>query len=406
MNRRQFLLGLGAASASTLLYGGVRFWPENGFKNPCLVGLPTALQNHPLMKEVWADIQAEQVWDCHAHVVGAGDDNSGAWFTPNMESWQHPILKTQKHFYMNGACLTNGDEDTTYVQRMTQLASEMPAGYKSMLFAFDWVHDEQGKPNQAQSIFHIPNEYAAKIARSQPQYFEWVASIHPYRPDAIDALQAAYQQGARAIKWLPSGMNIDPGSKKCDRFYQTLQTLNLPIICHTGRESAVQGGDQSFGNPLKLRRALDAGVRVVLAHCASDGEDEDLDHDNKAVKSFELFARLMDTPAYQTLAFGEISATTLINHAWVLKPLLKRHDWHHRLLNGTDYPLPGIMPLISTKYLARLGLLSTDDLPFLQALQNYHPLMFDFAVKRRIHFEGQRFPATTFQTRTFFQHTH
>ena len=32
-----------------------------------------------------------------------------------------------------------------------------------------------------------------------------------------------------------------------------------------------------FGNPLRLRRALDAGVRVVVAHCASMGQDRDLD---------------------------------------------------------------------------------------------------------------------------------
>jgi mannonate dehydratase len=405
MNRRQFLLGLSAAGASTMLYGGVRFWPEDGLKNPCFTGLPVALQQHPLMKKIWADIEADQVWDCHTHVIGAGDDNSGAWFTPKMDSLQHPILKTQKHFYMNGACLTEGNEDTIFVQRITHLASEMPKGYKSMLFAFDWVHNDNGKPNPAQSIFHIPNAYAAKIAKDFPQYFEWVASIHPYRPDAIDALEEAYQQGARAIKWLPSGMNINPASKKCVRFYQKLEALNLPIIVHTGRELAVQGGEQSYGNPLHLRLAMDQGVRVVMAHCASDGEDEDLDNQRKPVRSFDLFTRLMDAPATQKFCYGEISATILFNHAWVLKPLLSREDWHARLLNGTDYPLPGIMPLISTKNLAENGLLKTSDLDFLKLLRRYNPLMFDFAVKRLIQFDGKSFAPEVFHTRHFFMHS-
>lgn len=403
MNRRQFLFSAAAIGLSTSAYAGFRLWPESGFKNPCLSGMPEALKDHPLMTQIWAGIDATQVWDCHAHIVGAGNSGSGAWFNPNMESWMHPILKVQKNFYMNGGCIVEGDEDASFVKRMATLASEMPTGYKSMLFAFDWVHNAQGVAQKEHSIFHIPNEYATKIAQQYPQYFEWVASIHPYRADALDALDKAHANGARAIKWLPSGMGIDPSSPQCDPFYQKLHDLNLPIISHTGRESAVQGGDQSFGNPLKMRRALDAGVRVVLAHCASDGEDEDLDNGNQPVKSFELFTRLMDTPAYNGLVFGDISATDLFNHAWVLKPLIERQDWHARLLNGTDYPLPAILPLISVKALARMGLLQEAHVLFLQTLRNYNPLMFDFAVKRLIQWKGIGFSAKTFETKIFFQ---
>jgi len=311
-------------------------------------------------------------------------------------------LKIQKDFYMNGGCITSGHEDESFIARMVDLSADMPTGYKTMLFAFDWTHNAQGKPEKAHSIFHIPDSYAADIVRKYPQYFEWVASIHPYRPDAIDALESAKANGARAIKWLPSGMGIDPSSPKCDKFYQKLAEFNMPIISHTGRESAVQGGDQSFGNPLHMRRALDAGVRVVLAHCASDGHDEDLDNHGKTIKSFELFARIMDTPTYAKLAFGEISAITLINHAWVIKPLLQRPDWHARLLNGSDYPLPGILPLVSTKQLMRAGLLEESHLLFLQTLRDYNPLMFDFAVKRLIKFEDTSFAANIFETRPFF----
>ena len=165
----------------------------------------------------------------------------------------------------------------------------------------------------------------------------------------------------------------------------------------------MQGGNQSFANPLKLRRALDAGVRVVLAHCASDGEDEDLDNANKPkVKSFELFARLMDEPKYKGLVFGEISALTLFNHAWALKPILEKTEWHNRLLNGSDYPLPGILPLISLKKLVRDGLLDEKYTEFLEVLRNYNALHFDYALKRLISWNGQKFPATVFETKPFF----
>ena len=407
MNRRQFLLGastgIGALAISGAAIAGIKFWPDAGFSNPCLSGLPDDLKMHPLMQQIWVDIDVAQVWDCHVHLVGTGDTKSGAWFNPYMDSVWHPILKTQKHFYMNGGCATASNIDHSYVARLAQITSEMPAGFKSMLFAFDWFRDAKGRPIKEQSIFHIPNEYAANTASEHSHIFEWVCSIHPYRPDAIDTLEAAKAQGARAIKWLPSGMGIDPANPKCDTFYKKAAQLNMPIISHTGAESAVQGGEQAYGNPLRMRRALDNGVRVVLAHCASEGYDEDTDNGNKRVKSIDLFTRIMDTPDYKTLALGEISALTLINHAAAIKPILQRTDWHNRLLNGSDYPLPGIFPLINTAQLAKMDLLKPEHLPFLQQVKAYNPLMFDFAVKRLIQVDGIGFSKQVFETRYFFE---
>lgn len=406
MNRRQFLIGTGALVASGLVYAGNRFWPDSGFSNPCLSSLPPDLRQHPLMQEIWQGLDTNQVWDCHVHLTGTGDSGEKLWFNPAMDSWLHPILRAQKHFYMNGGCVDENAVDVSYAQRLLSLTQDMPAGFKSMLLAFDYLHDETGMAMPEQSIFYVGNNYAAKLAQQHPQHFEWVASIHPYRKDAIDALEQAKAQGARAIKWLPSGMNIDPASPKCDAFYRKAAQLNLPIISHTGRESAVQGGDQSFGNPLRMRRALDAGVRVVLAHCASDGYDDDTDNGNRRVKSFELFGRLMDTPAYQDLLFGEISAFTLINHAWVIKPLLARTDWQYRLLNGSDYPLPGIFPLINLHQLVDAQLLDVSHVAFLQTLKNHNALLFDFAIKRLIRHEGRGFANRTFETRRFFDARH
>lgn len=403
MNRRQFLTGASALSISGLAFAGYNFWPESGFGNPCLTGMPEALKLHPLMQQIWHGLDASQVWDTHLHITGVGDSaGSGAWFNSVMDSYLHPILYLQKRFYMDGSCTVDGHIDESYITRLINISAEMPAGYKSMLFAFDWFRDANGKPLKDQSIFHIPNDYVARIASEHSQYFEWVTSIHPYRPDAIDALEQAKAEGARAIKWLPSGMGIDPASPKCDTFYKKAASLNIPIISHTGRESAVQGGDQAHGNPLRMRRALDQGVRVILAHCASDGDDEDLDNQGKRVKSITLFSRLMDTPDYKSLVFGEISALTLINHTWAIKPILERTDWHARLLNGSDYPLPGIFPLINTEQLSSKGLIDSEYLPFLQELKQYNPLMFDFAVKRLIRFNGVSFDKSMFETRLHF----
>lgn len=404
MNRRQFMLAGGAFLCAGLTQAAWKYLPDTGLRHPCHSEFPLELLEHPSWQLLWQDIRPDQVWDAHVHLVGVGDGSKETWFNPAMDEWLHPQLKIQKSFYINATCANPAQIDQTSVSRMDALTQALPVGMKLMLFAFDWHHDPQGRVSKQDSIFHISNQYAASIAQRQPDRYEWVASIHPYRPDAIDALEHAYAHGAKAIKWLPSGMGIDPASARCDAFYDKAAGLGIPIISHTGQESAVPGGDQAFGNPLRMRRALDHGVKVILAHCASDGTDEDLDHGGREEQSFELFSRLMETPAYEGLLYGDISATTLINHAWVLPTLIQRQHWHHRLVNGSDYPLPGIMPLTNLNTLIANGWLSEKHKSFLIALKNHHPLLYDFALKRLLVINGQRFSPVVFETRHIFEH--
>lgn len=403
MNRRQFLLAGGAVMCTGIALPAIKYLPDTGLTHPCLTTFPAVLTEHPSWQRVWQGIQTDQVWDAHVHLVGVGDHSQETWFNPAMDEWLHPQLKLQKAFYINATCADEQQIDQSTVERMDALTQTLPMGMKLMLFAFDWHRDAQGKVLKQQSIFHISNHYAASIAQRNPARYEWVASIHPYRPDAVDALIEAHAQGAKAVKWLPSGMGIDPASPKCDAFYQQAARLNIPIISHTGKESAVPGGEQAFGNPLKMRRALDQGVKVILAHCASDGMDQDLDHGGISVRSFELFARMMDHPAYAGLLFGDISATTLINHAWVLPTLIARQDWHPRLVNGSDYPLPGIMPLTNLNTLIANGWLDAQHKTFLLTLKRHHPLLYDFALKRLLQIDGQAWLPEVFETRRVFE---
>lgn len=360
---------------------------------------------HPLMRDVWENIDATQVWDSHVHLIGTSDTGSATWYNPTMSSLWHPQLYIQKLFYMNAACINEapGKMDSSYIERILTQIRDMKPGFKTMLYAFDLFHDENGREDRNRSIFYVPNRYAARVAHAHPDAFEWVASIHPYRADCVEELHKADEAGALAVKWLPSAMGIDPASRHCDRFYEALARTRIPLISHAGREKAVQGGDQSFGNPLRLRRALDHGVRVVMAHCASDGEDQDIDRgENGAiVSSFSLFARLMDEARYRDNLYADISALTQLNRIWTLKTVLQRSDWHSRLLNGSDYPLPGIMPLFSVS--AMKHMLNPEAVPFLQEIHRYNPLLFDFASKRLLH-DGQHcFAPGVFETRRFFE---
>jgi uncharacterized protein len=208
------------------------------------------------------------------------------------------------------------------------------------------------------------------------------------------------------VKWLPAAMNIDPASPQCDRFYHTLHQLDLPLITHAGLERAVIGsGEHDFGNPLRLRRALDHGVRVVVAHCASMGEDRDIDRGpiGAYVQSFALFARLMREPRYEALLFGDISAMTQANRAGpALARVIEEEAWHARLLNGSDYPLPGVMPVFSVDQLVSLGLIAERAAPILKEIRLHNPLLFDFVTKRTLRSAGKALGARVFETRRFF----
>lgn len=340
----------------------------------------------------------------HVHLLGTGDSASGVYVNPRMASLLHPTLYVRRAFYLNAAC---GETDRAYVERLRALAEGLRPGAKLVLFAFDRVHDARGAPDLERSAFYVPDAYARDTARAVPQRFEWAASIHPYRSDAQEALAQAKRDGARAVKWLPSAMGIDPASARCTRFYEALRAHELPLITHAGAELAVVGHDwDDYGNPLRLRPALDAGVRVVIAHCASLGADRDLDRGAHGpyVPSFELFARLMNEPRWDKTLHADISALTQLNRVQpALARVLEEERWHARLLNGSDYPLPGVMPIYSVDYLVSQKLIEPAAAPVLREIRQYNPLLFDFVLKRSLRSNGKRFAPRVFQTRGFFE---
>jgi hypothetical protein len=199
---------------------------------------------------------------------------------------------------------------------------------------------------------------------------------------------------------------MDPADPHCDRFYETLARLKLPLLSHAGGELAVHGGEmQDYGNPLRLRRALDRGVRVIVAHCASLGKGIDLDRgpDGPEVSNFKLFARLMGEARYEKNLYGDLAAVgQRLRAGKPLRVLLQRHDWHTRLLYGSDYPLPGVQPIFSPSGLATDGYLTQEQAEFLIELRRYNPLLFDFALKRLLAFDGKSFDTTVFATRRVF----
>lgn len=379
---------------------------EQGLMAECRAGAFDAEERRWLAR-AWEGLRVDRVWDTHAHLFGNGRSKSGVFVEPEFDRPRTPAKLARRMFFLNGGCISGDEErfDQAMVARLVTLVDQLPVGAKVVLLAFDFTYDESGARREDLTSFAVANEYARRIAATRPDRFEWIASVHPYRADAIEALEAAKRGGARAVKWLPPAMNIDLASSRCRPFYDALRRLDLPLLVHVGEEQAVAGAERhDLANPLFLRHPLEAGVRVIAAHCASLGKSPDLDaHAKPEVESFGLFERLMSHKPYEGRLFGDISGITQLNRHAALPRILAHDDWEGRLLNGSDYPLPGIMPLFSLKAMVSAGLLDEAVVAPLRSLREKNALAFDFALKRNLRApNGRRLPASVFETRDFF----
>lgn len=369
---------------------------------------PEELQNRlsskagDLIKRAFEDIDPTRLIDHHTHIAGLGTSHSGAFINPKMRTWAHPFHHLKFKVYLSAAGVADVDQaDAQLVTRLVNLAKHISHHGKHRLLAFDKNYHPDGTPNLEKTEFYVPNEYVFGLAERNPDLFLPSISVNPYRADALEELERWARRGARVVKWLPNAMGINPADPKCDRFYQKMKALDLVLLSHGGEEKAVEAKeDQRLGNPLLLRRALDHGVKVIVAHCAGLGVNEDLDsRDKQLTPNFDLFMRLMDDKRYEGLVFGEISAMTQFNR--IGKPLttiLAREDLHERLVNGSDYPLPAINVLIRTGPLVKAGYINAAERESLNEIYDYNPLLFDFVLKRTMRLPGteRRLPAPLF----------
>jgi len=357
-----------------------------------------------LIESAFAGLQTSNIVDHHVHAFGLGVGGTGAFANPKIhEPVTHPYKYIQFRVYKNAAAIENEDNaDREYIERLVALARAIEGHGKFLLLAFDKHFNTDGTVNLEKTEFYVPNRYVFELSEEFPDLFVPAMSVNPYRHDAIQALEKWAGRGARYLKWLPNAMGIDPSDPKLVPFYRKMAELDVALLTHVGKEYAVEAtGDQALGNPLFLRRPLDSGVKVIAAHCASLGRSRDLDDPKQPqVDNFDLFMRLMDEPRYDGLLFGEISSITQSNRLPdVLRELLERPDLHHRLVNGSDYPLPAVNVLVSTRRLVRHGFITPGQREALNTIYEFNPLLFDFVLKRTVSHPdtGQKFASSVFE---------
>ncbi len=348
-----------------------------------------------LVAEALQRLDPARILDVHAHVAGAGADGSGCELDPAMRSWLHPWRRLQLSIYLAAAGvddLEHGEEQC--VARLLSLARG-----RIVVLGLDRRYRPDGSVDPEGTALHVPNDYVLRLAAEHPGVLVPAVSVHPYRPDALAELDRCAARGAKLVKWLPNSMGIDPADPRCDAFYARMRERGMVLLSHAGDEDALAAGEQQLGNPLRLRRALDHGVKVIVAHCGSAGEGQDLDDPARGkTANFDLFLRLMDDPRYLGLVYGDLSAIAFRNRSTrVLRTLLERTDLHARLVDGTDWPLPAIRVLTPMRRLEREGFLTREERRALDEVFEYDPRLFDLALKRTVHGRhGERFEPEVF----------
>jgi predicted TIM-barrel fold metal-dependent hydrolase len=387
LRRLEFTSSLVAALLGVVLLPGCLIDQIGGAfsKQPEELEQSASTPARKLIDQAFEGIDPARLVDFHTHVIAIGTTVTDAFVNPKMRSGIN-LERLKFLIYESAAGIKNIDSaDREYADRLVRLARAGKRHGKYRILAFDQHYNPDGTVNPAKTTMYIPNHYVVELARRHPHVFLPVISVHPYRRDAVEELEKWGKSGVKFIKWLPNAMGIDPSSKTIEPFYRKMKERNMILLSHAGEEQAVEAEeDQKLGNPLRLRRPLDMGLRVIIAHAASLGECDDLDsREAKKASCFDLFLRMMDEPKYRGILFGEISAMLQFNRMPVpFATLLQRQDLHSRLVNGSDYPLPAINSLIWTRSFARNGFITAEERQALNEIYDYNPLLFDFVLKR------------------------
>ncbi len=272
--------------------------------------------------------------DVHLHFGAPADEQSGCY-------WSEKFEKTAAYYAMR--LITNSLFRKITLQRMQKHLLNVINGAKfvsrSVVLALDEVYDEQGRVHPDMTHLHVPNSYLVHLKKTNPRILLG-ASVHPYRNDWQDELDYCIENGAVLCKWIPSSQQIKPDHSKCMPFYKKLARAGLPLLAHAGPEYAIPTSNKQFdvyNNPKYLRKALDEGVTVILAHCAMP-YFAFLDTDY--YDDFEDFLKLFKEAEHNSWnLYADLSAIATPLRAPYVETV-RNEIPPDRLLFGSDYPIP------------------------------------------------------------------
>ena len=266
------------------------------------------------------------ILDMHCHVAGIGAGGSGCFVSRELRN----NFRFGVYLKAFGVTVAEAEAqgDQLLMERLAKGIRESKRVGAAIVLAMDGVVDANGQLDHARTEFYIPNEYvAAETAKHPNLYFG--ASVNPHRPDALERLQWARDNGALLVKWLPSVQFIDPADPAHEPFYRKMAALKLPLLTHAGQERSFTHAQDELADPVRLRLPLSLGVTVIVAHAASTGKNEGQEDIDR------LIGMLGDYPNLN----ADISSMTQVNKLGYLRQAITEKQLEGRLLYGSDFPL-------------------------------------------------------------------
>lgn len=229
---------------------------------------------------------------------------------------------------------------------------------RCLLLAFDAYFRDDGTcaplpqdNREVGSDLYTSNSIVRALCREHPKQYLFGASIHPYRPNAIEALEEVFAAGASLLKLMPLHQNIDITDPRSEAFFLKCRELGLPLLLHYGPELALKTEHQQYGQIATLLtllnnlRRVDAMPPVIVAHIASPALP------TGPWRHYRLLVEALRNEFRQAPLYADISA--ILSPGKVVAMLSRTAadvDLHHKLLFGTDFPVVPALPWLRLWY--------------------------------------------------------
>lgn len=222
-----------------------------------------------------------------------------------------------------------------------------------VLLAFDWYHDEAGvrpklpvREGVAGGDIYTSNTLIRHLCRQYPQRFLFGASVHPYRENAVACIDEVFSAGACLLKWLPLHQNINAADSRSRAVLRRCGELGLPVLAHYGEEFTLATQHRNYVHVrqfLEVLRELRRDGRMppaIVAHVSTPVMPWG-DHSSTRLLLDALTGEFAQAPLY-----ADISALTTLGKIPYLCALARRQELHHKLLFGSDWPVPPLGPML------------------------------------------------------------
>ncbi len=235
------------------------------------------------------------------------------------------------------------DPFNTYVDSMARSLRDSLYVEQACLFGVDSRYDEAGRESHRDQTVCALTDDVLAVSQRHPDVFIPFLSVNPRRPDALERLDEYVERGCRGAKFLQNYWGVNLNQERFVPYYERLKAHGLPLIVHVGSEYTIDS-DARYERIEMLDLPLACGVTVIAAHMGLGRVNHKLlpwRNLSRNPKHFDrdYFELLQRLERHDNL-YADISAILAPLRARALRHLAAQTQVHHKILFGTDFPVP------------------------------------------------------------------